>query len=306
MAPDTDFLLKFFSDTLYLQHHRGLTHSMLMLPLWAWLVFAATRRYRGLKTLSPLLIGAALLLHILLDLITSFGTMIFAPLSDWRAALDLVFIIDPLFTTCLLLPLLISLLWTSRRRLLAICSLLLMLAYLSLTTITHQQALTLTRQANPDAVQVAALPMPFSPFHWQLIATYPAYYRRSAVDLWPAFPGSKPLLPTSLVNRYHVPLYQTGTLIWQQLAAMGTLPDQSLPGMAFYRWFARFPVVLEQDAEHIECGDLRFGAGVAGIKSSFRLSITLKDSPTAWLVWRDDAHSELTTTRPPFHWLHQK
>ncbi|MDX8405563.1 MAG: metal-dependent hydrolase [Mariprofundus sp.] len=303
MAPDADFLLKLFSDTLYLQHHRGLTHSLLLLPLWSWLIWASVRHRQGLATLSPLLIGCALLLHILLDVITSFGTMLLAPLSDWRAAMDLVFIIDPLLSGCLLAPLILGLLWKSRRRLLAVLALTLMTTYVGITAYAHQQAVAMARSAQPDAQSVAALPMPFSPFRWQLIASYPGYYRRSAVDLWPAFVGTTPLFSADFVQHYGGNM-RSGTPAWQQLKAMNALNvRQTLPGLAFYRWFARFPVVLAQDEQHIECGDLRFGAGVTGIDSSFRLRIDLGDTPKAWLIWRGNKQSELTQTSSPFHWL---
>ena len=36
--PDLDIVLAPFSSQLYLLHHRGETHSLLMLPLWAWLL----------------------------------------------------------------------------------------------------------------------------------------------------------------------------------------------------------------------------------------------------------------------------
>jgi len=40
MAPDADIILRLFSDTLYLQHHRGITHSLLLIPLWGWFVYS--------------------------------------------------------------------------------------------------------------------------------------------------------------------------------------------------------------------------------------------------------------------------
>ncbi|WP_407942741.1 metal-dependent hydrolase [Mariprofundus ferrooxydans] len=304
MAPDADFLLKFISDTTYLEHHRGLTHSLLMLPLWSWLAWAGLRRWQGEQTLSPLLIGAALLMHIMLDLITSFGTMILAPLSDWRAALDLVYIVDPLFSACLLLPLLIGLFWKRRRRALAVSALVLMCAYLIMATLAHRQALAITRSAWPEADSVAALPMPFSPFHWQLIASYPGHYQRCSLNLWPHFSGTSRLFPIAFVQRYNANIHSAEHLQWQDLPAMSSLKVQrELPGMAFYRWFARFPVILEQDDRHIECGDLRFGAGVAGQKSAFRLRIDLGSNPKAWLIWRGESKSELTQRTAPFQWL---
>jgi inner membrane protein len=44
-APDLDFVIGFLGPVAYLQFHRGVTHSLLMLPLWA-LVLACRRRAR--------------------------------------------------------------------------------------------------------------------------------------------------------------------------------------------------------------------------------------------------------------------
>ena len=143
MAPDADILLRVLSDTVYLQHHRGLTHSLLMIPLWGWLIFSLCSRQMKNQPVMPWLIGLALLLHISLDLITTFGTMILSPFSDWRASFDLVFIIDPLLSGCLLIPLLLGLKWRSHARKLAIFSLMLMCSYLGLTYSNQQQAIDL-------------------------------------------------------------------------------------------------------------------------------------------------------------------
>lgn len=79
MAPDADIVLRFFSDAVYLQHHRGLTHSLLMIPLWGWLAYSLSSQRIKANRAMPWLIGAALFMHIMLDLITTFGTMIVAP-----------------------------------------------------------------------------------------------------------------------------------------------------------------------------------------------------------------------------------
>ena len=45
-----DFVVAFFGQVSYLTAHRGLTHSVLMLPLWAWLLawtFAKLARDAG-------------------------------------------------------------------------------------------------------------------------------------------------------------------------------------------------------------------------------------------------------------------
>ncbi|HET9122843.1 MAG TPA: metal-dependent hydrolase, partial [Acidiferrobacteraceae bacterium] len=38
MAPDLDFVIWFFSPQRYLVDHRGWTHSLVLLPLWAALL----------------------------------------------------------------------------------------------------------------------------------------------------------------------------------------------------------------------------------------------------------------------------
>jgi len=294
MAPDADFVLKFISDALYLEYHRGVTHSILMLPLWTWLVHSMLPNRRSAEPLMPWLIGLTLAMHILLDLITSFGTMILAPVSDWRAALDLVFIIDPLFTACLALPLILMLIWKSKARPLAAGALLLMFSYMGLTGYLHSRAVDLASKDNPQALACAALPLPFSPFHWQLIATYPDHYRRASVSLFPSFSGSAALFPTSLTSPYLQQLSAPTQLNWQSLTRMSSINlEDGLPGVSFYRWFSRFPVLLARNSTHYEFGDLRFYAGVEGMESSFRLRIDLGGKPEAWLLWRHDTRTPL-------------
>lgn len=293
MAPDADFVLKAVSDVTYLHYHRGVTHSLLMLPLWTWLIYALLRG-KDNKGLPAWLIGAAIALHIGLDVITSFGTMLLAPLSDWRAALDLVFIVDPLFTGCMLLPMLASLMFRNRARELAVTAAFLAFGYLGLTAWAHYTAVQLARQQQPGAASYAALPLPFSPFHWQLIASFPDYYARSGVDLMPGFAGSATLFPAAFVERYLPPLKDESSLVWQQLPGMQTVPGiDELPGVAFYRWFTRFPVLLENDSRHMLFGDLRFGAGEPGASVPFMLEIDKTSPPRSWLLWREGKKSRL-------------
>ena len=294
MAPDADYLLRLISDTFYLQHHRGITHSILMLPLWTWLIYSLLPARRRDYPAMPWLIAAALALHITLDLITSFGTMIYAPFSDARIAWDLVFIIDPLFTGILALPLLCALIWRRRARVFALASLLFMASYTGLALIMHHAAVTIVRQEQPAADAVDALPQPFSPFRWQLVASYPDHYSRTVIDLLPGFPGSGVLFPDSFVRRFSGDIHPSGELQWQQLPAMRSQPDiGTLPGVSFYRWFARFPVLLEKGPDKLVFGDLRFGAGAIA-DSAFRLEINLgKVTPKAWLVWHTGERSAI-------------
>jgi len=113
VTPDGDVFFGLFnsSDLAALELHRGFTHSFTCLPLFALglaaLVRWAAQRWNfpspTLRTLT-FISAASLASHILLDLITSYGTMIWSPLANVRAAWDLVFIIDFTFTAIVLLP----------------------------------------------------------------------------------------------------------------------------------------------------------------------------------------------------------
>jgi len=292
MLPDADYILTFISDTTYLQYHRGITHSILMLPLWTWLIYALISKTR--TAIPAWLIATAIALHIGLDLITSFGTMVLAPFSDWRAALDLVFIIDPLFTACLLIPLLLAFIWKQYARTLAIAGFILMGAYLGLTLMMHHAAMQLVRNDQPSALEYNALPMPFSPFRWQLVASYPDHYSQAAVDFLPDFPGDTLFFPDSFVRQFSDNVHQPSVrLAWRQFPAMRAQPGiRRLPGIVFYSWFARFPILLEHSPKQWVFGDLRFGAG-SNPDSPFRLEINEGTEPRAWLIWRGDQRSEL-------------
>jgi inner membrane protein len=85
MFPDCDFL--FTPDRLsYLRNHRGWTHSFIALPLFA-LALALIGRLAFRRARLPdlwVFCAVGIASHILLDWITSFGTMFFVPISRTR------------------------------------------------------------------------------------------------------------------------------------------------------------------------------------------------------------------------------
>ena len=115
--PDSDVFRDMFSSDrlLIITWHRSITHSLLLLPLWAVLLAAITRAFaNSRKWESPSfaaltgIYAAGILSHILLDLVTSFGTMIWSPLQWSRPAWDFVFIVDFTLTAILLVPQLLA------------------------------------------------------------------------------------------------------------------------------------------------------------------------------------------------------
>jgi membrane-bound metal-dependent hydrolase YbcI (DUF457 family) len=111
--PDSDVFREFFSrnDLLILTWHRSVTHSLVCLPIFAVALAALTHwfvRWRkwDAPSLGVLIVvyAVGILSHILLDLVTSFGTMVWSPVKWSRPAWDLIFIIDFTLSAILLVP----------------------------------------------------------------------------------------------------------------------------------------------------------------------------------------------------------
>ncbi len=111
--PDIDVMLGPITrnDMATIELHRGVTHSFLCLPIFAVLLALLTRwyaRHRGREAPSwgmlAVIYGLGIASHILLDLITSFGTMIWSPWNRTRVQWDLAFIVDFTMTAIMLVP----------------------------------------------------------------------------------------------------------------------------------------------------------------------------------------------------------
>src|SRR5215471_19773650 len=111
--PDSDVLRDLFSHDklLIVTWHRSITHSLILLPIWALLLATLTswfaKRKKWEAPSMTALIGiyaVGILSHILLDLVTTFGTMIWSPLEWSRPAWDMVFIVDFTLSGILLVP----------------------------------------------------------------------------------------------------------------------------------------------------------------------------------------------------------
>jgi membrane-bound metal-dependent hydrolase YbcI (DUF457 family) len=119
--PDSDVFRDMLSKDplLIITWHRSYTHSLLMLPLFA-LALAGITRWAAKKfgweapSYAALagIYAIGLASHILLDLVTTFGTMVWSPLSWSRPAWDLLFIVDFTMTGIVLIPQLLA--WVYR------------------------------------------------------------------------------------------------------------------------------------------------------------------------------------------------
>lgn len=185
MAPDLDVLADRVSHDpwMSLSFHRGPTHGLIVAPLWA-ILFAGgfwlfRRRQFGAMFLLALI---AVLLHPLLDVITSYGTQILWPFSNRRVAYDLLPIIDMLFTPLLLLT--ATACWIARRfsatgrpsRRIAVAGSLLAFAYVAAGFWADTRSRSLAANAPTDhgpAVEVRSVPQMGTIFARRLIARSP-------------------------------------------------------------------------------------------------------------------------------------
>ena len=108
MTADLDVLIRSSNDPLlFLEYHRQFTHSLIFIPVGGLLcgvllyfLFAKRRQFSLRQTVIACTLGYAT--HALLDACTTYGTMLFWPLSDMRVAWNVISIVDPLYTPAIL------------------------------------------------------------------------------------------------------------------------------------------------------------------------------------------------------------
>ncbi|ADJ27237.1 metal-dependent hydrolase [Nitrosococcus watsonii] len=274
--PDSDFILRWTTNLLtYLNLHRGITHSVIMLPLWGALLATLFWWFRGKQKPWKAYFGVSLLgisIHIAGDVITAYGTQIFAPFSSYKAAWPTTFVIDPWFTGIIALGLLGCWYWR-RSRLPAVAGLAMLIAYVGFQGILRTQALALgyeyARQQSLANIQVHALPQPLSPFNWKIVVAAPQIYYVSQVNLL----RQQLAVPASPNPPFWVRLYTAypplSAMKWKRYRLYGNFNEESLARTVWqqeilqdYRQFAQLPALyaIERNAHHLCVWfvDLRF------------------------------------------------
>ena len=122
--PDSDVIRDALShnELLILTWHRSFTHSLICLPVFALALAGLTRwfvrrRNWDAPSFAALtgIYAVGILSHILLDLVTSFGTMVWSPLQWSRPAWDLIFIVDFTLSAILLVPQILAWVYAKRK-----------------------------------------------------------------------------------------------------------------------------------------------------------------------------------------------
>lgn len=183
--PDIDVLPLMLSDdpVTRMVCHRGMTHSLLVLPFVAWALWAWFRSRGGRVSAASQrwfwIFQCALLAHPLLDAFTVYGTQLFWPLQVPPAMWSSLFIIDPVFSLCLAVPCVIA--WWARERPLAqrslVAGLVLSMGYLGLSQVAKWQV---EREAERSLAAMGlreaprfSVPMPFNILLWRVVAMTP-------------------------------------------------------------------------------------------------------------------------------------
>lgn len=272
-APDLDFVVGFLGPVEYLVHHRGVTHSLVLLPLWAlalsWVLSKLLREPGGWRALYGVT-ALALLAHIVGDVITSFGTIVLAPLSDWRAAIGTTFIIDLWFSGILLAGLVASALFR-KSRLPAVVAGVVLAGYVGFQYLQKQEALALgeayAKSLGLRDARVVAHPKPVSPFNWTVFVSDESEHRFAHVNL--IRKEAKAYRPgDGFIARIDSPYLPKAQARWVGRPRYGATPEaQALArealdsdALRFFRWFADLPAFdgLTEGSTCIWFVDLRF------------------------------------------------
>jgi inner membrane protein len=298
--PDIDYIASWVDPVIYLTlWHRSITHSFVMLPLWALLagvtlsfLFRQRREWRYLSMLA----GVSLLSHIASDLITVYGTQVLAPLSSWRASIGTTFIIDPWFTLVVLIGFIAGFKSASQR--LPYACLAVLLSYVLFQGGLKQYALTIAQhhvqREDISAVRVAAFPQPFSPFNWKIIIETDDYYDISYVNLSGgyAIAGDGTGFWGKVRNTYKTPEQMN----WQRQRRFGDAGSEAErvemlwrnEQLDYFRRFAELPVLYRIDKgmgkSCVWFTDLRYV--LPYMTPPFRYGLCQETRETTWVLDR--------------------
>lgn len=259
--PDVDYTLFLVAPLEFLNWHRGLTHSLLLLPGWALLLAVVLARLTGGRHPWRAFYGLCALgiaVHLVGDLITIYGTKLLAPVIDTPVGLGIVFDIDPVIASLIALGFMASY-WGPPRRV-AGMTLVLLTGYLMLQTGLYWRTVVLgeayARQQALEPFMVYALPQPFAPWLWKLVVVHDDGYRVTYLNHLEWGEPSRPAatrLPWSVLSAYRPP----SALLWTAVSRFGKGPAaQALARqvwqqerLAAFRHFAVLPALYRLNQE---------------------------------------------------------
>lgn len=263
VLPDVDVVMGLVDELSVVRYHRGLTHSFVGAFLLALPLAVVLYRLGPYKRFWPLVgLGAlGVLTHIALDLPTSFGTMIFMPFSRERYALNLIFIVDPIYSGILVLALSLGYWkrrWAETAAMLGMAGLVLYIGVSAAMHATARERFKMALEAEGlAALRIEAYPRFPGVWTWLGLAETSTAVVRGDIHLGRSAPA--------LLERYPKPT-QDG--LFTQVT--------ELEEVQAFLAFAKFPwMTARRQGEQtiLEYYDLRFGS--APHHNDFRLEVIL-------------------------------
>ncbi len=251
--PDLDsFPIALFTDdpVALMTLHRGFSHSLFVLPLLAWAIWAFFRRRGGRVAQAPRgwfwAIQLALVTHPLLDAFTVYGTQLLWPLPTPPVMWSSVFIIDPGYTLWLLLGVIVAMLAGTRplaRRAL-VAGLVLSCGYLGWSLmakgmVEREAERSLAALGLADAPRFS-VPMPFNTLLWRVVA----------------------MTPEGFVEGEHSLIADTRPIAFRHYRSEveALAANDSVPAVARLQWFNRGFMKAQVRDGRLVLSDLRMGA----------------------------------------------
>lgn len=270
MFPDIDIIYRLEGLPTYIENHRALSHSFTGILASGILLGAILGRLDRARRYAAWIAACwvALFSHQVLDVITSYGTVLLYPFSLTRFYLDWVFIIDIFLSGILAVFVILSRKNLTRAEHKAKIGLMVASGYILFCALNHTLALhQVKKAAAADGIPyktAAAIPQPVLPLRWSGVLDGGDFYYQ--VPLW-SF--RQPDSPFEAYNK------KTGTLFEQKAR-------ESELGVLYY-WFARYPVVREyyRNQTHVvEFSDLRFKFRILDfrVRQPFVLRIKMDNS----------------------------
>lgn len=311
LFPDLDFVMNLVSSEFYLRNHRAVTHSIFFAPFYAMLIslmwcslwkyavqdgnplstsagfkfshifrkerFYENRLFWGMSGIAL----AAILTHIFMDFITSFGTMFLWPFTYERFEFSSIFIIDLNLSSFAALAIIISLFVSDINKIrvasaLYVCAFL----YIGFAYVQKFNAQNYFREdlssKGIEVSSVKALPAPGSIMNWTVVAfddKNQTYYKT-------AFNLNKKEFkeisdPQSIFDRINNEFVPKDLKKIQEVRAFGEKAIEEKAKRLFAhenaylaRWFFMYPAVhnhyVESGVTCIEFKDLRYDSQVRG------------------------------------------
>lgn len=277
--PDIDNFIGFLGPEFYLIHHRGLTHSFIggiLLAAGFVLVFKLFVKPFPFKR-GFLLAYLFIALHIFLDLITSYGTQIFYPLTNGRYMLTSVFILDPIYTFVMIYFMYRTFKSPKTRKTIAIAGFIWIFLYPAINLgIRYSLEHHIEARLKHEGVEFTRVDVStdlLSPFFWKVIVDEGESYQIGGLTLF------TPNAPFRF-SRFE----KADRELFRELG-------KSVPLFNTFAWFFDYPVMMTKTSDNgketlITFGDLRFTSTISSVRNP-RVN---EDLPFALTAVLDEQH----------------